>query len=156
MNNLDIPVLFVARRIKEARNGRGNFRFRGDILYSFDDVVAMFVGAELLVSADTFSATSSRHQSAVKRVADKYTLVPDLTALVTIMRDRKVGDINRYVAHRKMVISEYERKIDVSRSDKMVESHMRRIAIERDAIRRALRYLPFELAVSEGARIFSG
>lgn len=42
MNNHEIPVQFLARKTPAASNGRGNFKFKGDVLYSYDDVIAVF------------------------------------------------------------------------------------------------------------------
>lgn len=152
MNNQDIPVLFLARRVPSASNGRGNFKFKNGILYSYDNVIAVFSGDELLVNADTFSATSSRHQSAIKRAADSYTLVPDLTSLVEIMERRDEDEVAKFILRRKLAVSEYERKIEASRSENMRVYLNERIRMERDAARRAIKCLPMDKAMS----VFSG
>jgi len=41
MNNHDIPVAFMTGRLPYGSNGRNNFRFKGDVLYSYDDVIAV-------------------------------------------------------------------------------------------------------------------
>jgi hypothetical protein len=148
MNNHDIVALFCTRRASSAANGRNTLRFKDGVLTSYDDVVAMWDGDVLYVSADTFTATSSRHQSAVKRIADTYFLVPGLTDLVTI---RTAKDANDYILLRKLAISELERRIETSRSRDMIEYLNGRIAIERNAILLALKRLPLH----EAATVFS-
>lgn len=157
MNNVDIPILFMARRIPTGSNGRGNFKFKNETLFSYDDIVAKFVGDELLISADTFSATSSRHQSAIKRAAQDYgyTLVPDLTALVEIMERRDRDEIRKFILRRKLAISEYEMKMEASRSDNMRVYYQERIRMEIDAAKRAARYLPLHEAAQQ-LSVFSG
>lgn len=112
-----------------------------------------FSGDELLISADTFSATSSRHQSAIKRAADDrgYVLVPGLGDLVNI---ETVEDARRYCLARKMAASEYERKIERSRSPNMRVYLEKRIEMECDACRRAIRKLPLHEAASVSAGFF--
>lgn len=154
MNNHDIPHFFLDQRLPYGSNGRGNFKFKENILVSYDNVIAWIVEpGQLLSSSDVFSATSSRHQSAIKKAAgDDYTLCPDLTALVQIAERKDEDDVKKYVFRRKAAISEYERKIETSRSENMREYLRERIKIERNAISRALRYLPFDKAIG----IFSG
>jgi hypothetical protein len=149
MNNHDVTALFVAHKVPHAANGRNTLRFKDGVLTSYDDVVAMWEGDTLYVSADTFSATSSRHQSAVKRVADTYILVPGLTDLVAITTR---ADADRYVMQRRLSISEYLRRIEASRSDDMIEYLEGRIAIEKNAILLAIKRLPLHEAVA----VFSG
>jgi hypothetical protein len=158
MNNHDISALFVARKVASAANGRNNLRFKDGILWSYDNVVAMWDADTLYVSADTFTATSSRHQSAVKRVADNYVLVPGLTDLVGI---KNLKDMEAYSLQRRLAISEYERRKETSKSPKMIEYLDDRIDIERNAIKLALKRLPFHDAMvvfsDQGFfRVFSG
>jgi hypothetical protein len=152
MNNHDIPEAFLAGRYPYGSNGRNNFRFKGPVLYSYDDVIAVKSDGKLMVNSDTFTATSSRHQSAIKRAAPDHIPVPDLTSLLEIMRKRDAKDCSRYILRRRMAISEIERRIEASKSHDMIEVLKRRIDQERNAIKLAARYLPFDQAM----RVFSG
>lgn len=152
MNNHDIPHAYLSGKLPYGSNGRNNFRFKGDVLYSYDDVVAVKHDGKLLVNSDSFTATSSRHQSAIKRAEPDHILVPDLTAMLEIMRKRDAKDIGRYILRRRLSISDIERRIEASKSDDMIAVLNRRIEQERNAIKMAARYLPFDQML----RVFSG
>lgn len=150
MNNSDVPNVFLSQKVERGTNGRGNLKFVGKVLYSYEDVIALFHGDQLLVSGDTFSATSSRHQSAVKRAAGcgRFQIVPDLSSLARIFSGRDPEEIGAFLLRRKMAISELKRRIEVSRSDRMVTHLQERILQERAAAGLAIRYLPFDKALA--------
>lgn len=152
MNNHDIPSLYLAGKLPYASNGRNNFRFKGPVLYSYDDVIAIKHDLGLLVNSDTFTATSSRHQSAIKKHAPEHTLVPDLTAVLDIMKRRDEKDITGYILRRKMAISEIERRIESSKSEEMIKFLQNKIEQEKNAMRLVARYLPFDRMLA----VFSG
>lgn len=152
MNNDDVIALFLARRASTARNGRGNLVFSGGVLKSYGDTIGAWMGDILLISSEVFSATTSRHQSKLKREAPKYRLVPDLGALAEIMRDRDVKEIERYVLRRKMAISELQRKLRDTHSHNMRGFFLRAIEMEKEAARIAMAHAEF----SDCIRIFSG
>ncbi len=151
MNNHDIPVAFVTGRLPYASNGRNNFRFKGNVLYSYDDVIAVKDRRGLLVNSDTFTATSSRHQSAMKKLVPDHIPVPDLTALLHIMLKKDHTECKSYIMRRRLAVSDIERRIEASKSPDMIEVLKRRIEIEQDAIKIAVTYLPFDQAI----RVFS-
>jgi len=78
--------------------------------------------------------------------------VPDLTALLDIMRRRDPREIDQYVLRRRLAIGDLERRIEASKSPDMIEVLRRRIDQENNAIKIALTYAPFEKA----SVIFSG
>ena len=151
MNNHSIPQAFLDGRITTGSNGRGNFRFKGDTLWSYDDIVAVKrPDGELWVNSDVFSSTSSRHQSAIRKVAGRYRSVPDLTALVEVLEGK--GDPKKYILRRKLATSDILRRIEASRSS-IMESFLReRIQHEKSAAKIAAVKLP----IMEATGIFSG
>lgn len=112
----EIPHLFAANRDAEARTSSHNLRCGNGVLWNYQQPIAAYFGDTVLISSDSFSVTTSRHQRRV-RYATRHlrTLsAPDLKSLVQNPRE---ADRAAYIADRIQDIADIQTRMGRMRSE---------------------------------------
>lgn len=95
----EIPHLFAANRDAEARTANHNLRCSDGVLWNYQEPIAAYSGDTILLSSDSFSITTSKHQSRIGYATRhlKTLYVPDLKSIVRNSSERGMAD---YIAKR--------------------------------------------------------
>lgn len=118
-SNAEIPHIFAAQSQEFGRNAGNSYWFEGSTLYSYREPIARFCGEIVIFSADSFSVTTSRHQSkaryALRHVES--VAVPSLRDLCDILDRKSERAALEYIKARMNRIAALEEQLPRKRSD---------------------------------------
>lgn len=82
LKNAEVVKNFVGR-FGDCESHTGNLYSMGNKLYSYNTVIAQYIGGELVVNATKYSTSTSRIQNMVRREAYRYTETEKLVPIDT-------------------------------------------------------------------------
>lgn len=115
----EVPHIFAAQSQPRGRNSNDSLWFEGATLYSYRQPIARFYGDACLVSADSFSVTTSKHQSWARYALNHIEThsVYGLKALCEILNYKSEGEALRYIKARMADIAALESSLSRMRAD---------------------------------------
>lgn len=131
----EVPHIFAAQTQTRGRNSNDSLWFEGKTLYSYREPIARFFGDVVLMSAGSFSVTTSKHQSwawgAVRHF--ETVRVPSLKRVCEILDYKREREAMEYIKARMAEIADLEESLPRKRSEWKIQEARGRIAMLENA-----------------------
>lgn len=122
----EVPHIFASRSQDSGRNSNGTLYFNGPTLFSYRDSfpIAHFFGDVVLFNADSYSVTTSKHQSWARYALRQFESfeIPALRDVLEIIRTKKEKSALEYIESQIAAIDAHEAKLKRARSEWKINS----------------------------------
>lgn len=122
----EVPHIFASRSQDSGRNSNGTLYFNGPTLFSYRDSfpIAHFFGNVVLFNADSYSVTTSKHQSWARRALRQFESfeIPALRDVLEIIRTKSEKSALEYIESQIAAIDAHEAKLKRARSEWKINS----------------------------------
>ena len=115
----EVPHIFATQSQPRGRNSNDTLWFEGATLYSYREPIARFHDGRVLISADSFSVTTSKHQSWARYALRhlETVAVPDLRRLCEVLTYKRERGALDFIDYRMRDIAAVEERIKKMRAD---------------------------------------